>query len=177
MPIHARHVCRVCRARLPEPLIEDQLTTAAAIEHLAFCCRGCWSAFYRKRCMVCEVATAPVALRPTGLPMRNLCGRSCRNAFARSPALYEPQRFTKSRLGPTTAGSQQNASRSAHFTGLQSALARGQGSRFSVPLNMLGGYCWPNVEALKRSQRQAITNAEIGGTFVDAAAVFAEAAQ
>jgi hypothetical protein len=174
---HTRHVCRTCRARLPEPLIEDQYTTAAAIEHSAFCCRGCWSAFYRRHCLVCERETAPAALRPSGLPVRNLCGRSCCNAFARAPALYEPQRFRKPPSGTGTAGSPQNASRSAHFMGLQSALAQCRGSRFSVPLNLLGGYRWPNVDVIEESRRQTIIHAEIDDTFVEAPAVVAEAAE
>jgi hypothetical protein len=42
-----RHYCRYpkCRSKLPKP---------ASNEREAFCARGCHTAFYRKRCLVCE---------------------------------------------------------------------------------------------------------------------------
>ena len=42
-----RHYCRnpKCRSKLPKP---------ASNEREAFCARGCHTAFYRKRCLVCE---------------------------------------------------------------------------------------------------------------------------
>ena len=42
-----RHYCRNprCRSKLPAPV---------ANEREAFCCRGCYSAFYRTRCRCCE---------------------------------------------------------------------------------------------------------------------------
>jgi hypothetical protein len=42
-----RHRCRnpKCRCKLPEP---------TSIQRNAFCCRGCFTSFYRSRCLVCE---------------------------------------------------------------------------------------------------------------------------
>ena len=45
--IETRHYCRnpKCRSKLPKPVSN---------ERDAFCARGCHTAFYRKRCLVCE---------------------------------------------------------------------------------------------------------------------------
>jgi hypothetical protein len=42
-----RHYCRNprCRSKLPSPTDNH---------HRAFCCKGCHSSFYLKRCIVCE---------------------------------------------------------------------------------------------------------------------------
>jgi hypothetical protein len=42
-----RHYCRNphCRMKLKAPVEND---------HAAFCCRGCFTRFYRRRCLVCE---------------------------------------------------------------------------------------------------------------------------
>jgi hypothetical protein len=40
-----RKKCRKCRGRLSEPTSNDRD---------AFCCRGCYEQWYRKRCRVCE---------------------------------------------------------------------------------------------------------------------------
>jgi hypothetical protein len=40
-----RHYWRNCRSKL-KALVES--------DHRAFCCRGCYAQFYRKRCVVCE---------------------------------------------------------------------------------------------------------------------------
>jgi hypothetical protein len=45
MKIEARHYCRKCRAKLPEP-VENK--------HHAFCTEGCFEQFYHKRCLRCE---------------------------------------------------------------------------------------------------------------------------
>src|SRR5258705_869751 len=45
MKIEARHYCRKCRVKLPEP-IEN--------EHHAFCTKACFEQFYHKRCLACE---------------------------------------------------------------------------------------------------------------------------
>ena len=45
--VETRHYCRnpKCRSKLPKPVSN---------EREAFCARGCHTAFYRKRCLVCE---------------------------------------------------------------------------------------------------------------------------
>jgi hypothetical protein len=40
-----RKMCRKCRSKLPTP---------TSNEREGFCCRGCYNAFYRKHCRVCE---------------------------------------------------------------------------------------------------------------------------
>jgi hypothetical protein len=64
-----RHYCRnpKCHSKLPKPVSN---------ERDAFCARGCHSAFYRKRCLVCE---EPMERKTEN---QKLCGkRRCRNAF------------------------------------------------------------------------------------------------
>jgi hypothetical protein len=65
-----RHRCRnpKCKMKLPKPVSN---------EREAFCCRGCYSAFYRKRCRVCE---AEIEQPKSG--ERILCKRpKCRTAW------------------------------------------------------------------------------------------------
>jgi hypothetical protein len=72
-----RHYCRnpKCRMRLPAPISN---------EREAFCTRGCYSAFYRKRCRVCE--------QPIEQPKRGerlICRRAaCINAFREDSDAY-----------------------------------------------------------------------------------------
>ena len=64
-----RHMCRnpKCRMRLPTPVSN---------EREAFCCRGCHTSFYRKRCLVCEEQM----VRKT--EHQRICGkRKCNNAL------------------------------------------------------------------------------------------------
>jgi hypothetical protein len=64
-----RHYCRNprCRMRLKAP-VENP--------HDAFCTRGCYTSFHRKRCVVCE---APMARKTE---QQLVCGkRRCRNAL------------------------------------------------------------------------------------------------
>jgi hypothetical protein len=68
-----RHRCRnpKCRMRLPTPVSNDRE---------AFCCRGCHSSFYLRRCRVCE---RPIERAKTGGNPHLICKRAqCRNAFA-----------------------------------------------------------------------------------------------
>jgi hypothetical protein len=64
-----RHYCRnpKCRMKLPAPV---------SIERNAFCCRGCYAAFFRHRCLICEEQME----RKTEHQL--ICGkRKCRNAL------------------------------------------------------------------------------------------------
>jgi hypothetical protein len=64
-----RHYCR-------NPKCRSKLKTPISNEREAFCVRGCHTAFYRKRCLVCE---APME-RKTERQL--ICGkRRCRNAL------------------------------------------------------------------------------------------------
>jgi hypothetical protein len=66
MSVELRHYCRnlKCRSKLPAPI--DSVRKA-------FCCRGCHSAFYRTRCLVCEKDTGTNPL--TGEKRKRLVGR------------------------------------------------------------------------------------------------------
>ena len=72
-----RHYCRYqkCRSKLPAPVSN---------EREAFCSRGCYGAFYRKRCRVCE--------QPIEQPKRGerlICKRAaCINALRQRPEAY-----------------------------------------------------------------------------------------
>jgi hypothetical protein len=65
-----RKRCRnpLCRSALPSPVSNDRE---------AFCCRGCYGAFYRHRCLVCETGIERTTSN------RKICKRTkCRNALA-----------------------------------------------------------------------------------------------
>jgi hypothetical protein len=65
-----RRRCRnpKCRLKLPEPVSN---------EREAFCCRGCYGSFYRRRCLICEQPMERETERQL------VCGkRKCRNALA-----------------------------------------------------------------------------------------------
>ena len=73
-----RHRCRnpKCRSKLPEP---------RASIHSAFCTKGCWQQFHRKRCVVCEKEFERTAERQL------VCGRrKCRAELKRQPEIYRP---------------------------------------------------------------------------------------
>jgi hypothetical protein len=103
-----RHHCRnpKCGARLKPPTTNSRD---------AFCCAGCFSAFYRRHCLVCE---RPI-IRQTERQV--LCGRvKCKRDFQRHRERFSPTRYLASVLVP-------NASRSAHSTGLKIGALAGRG--------------------------------------------------
>ena len=70
---HLRHRCRNprCRGKLPEPVSNSRE---------AFCTRGCYSQFYRKRCLVCEKA-----IEQPSRGTRLICEKAkCRSAWRAS---------------------------------------------------------------------------------------------
>jgi hypothetical protein len=106
-----RQRCRnsKCGVKLGEPV---------GNAHKAFCCRGCHSAFYHTRCLVCEKA---IDIDPMSgekrkrLGQRKFCGRRCQAEARRYPHVYgwvppDPVRRTHS-------------SRSAHSTGIKFGIA------------------------------------------------------
>jgi hypothetical protein len=107
MTIAFRHRCRNphCRSKLKVP-VEN--------EHRAFCCRGCYSSFYRSRCLVCEEQMHRKTER-----QRFKSGHAvCRAEYHRFPHVYawEGQPPTKC----TTDA------RSAHFTGFKIGIRHDQ---------------------------------------------------
>jgi hypothetical protein len=88
-----RHRCRNvrCGAKLKTPVKDPRE---------AFCCSGCFGAFYRSHCLVCEAAL------PKGPANREICRRAkCRQELRKYPHLYR---------SPKTG---ERPSRNAHFTG------------------------------------------------------------
>src|SRR5262245_16488075 len=94
MKIKARHYCRKCRVKLPEP-VEN--------EHHAFCTEFCYNRFYRKRCLACE--------KPIRTARRSFCPEpaKCTNLVRTWPQKYRWPGYCRGRL------------RSAHSTGIKSA--------------------------------------------------------
>jgi hypothetical protein len=70
-PIHAEAVrrrCRKCKGKLPDP---------TSNEREAFCTRGCYEQFYRKRCRVCECG-----IEQKGGQQRFICKKAeCKSAW------------------------------------------------------------------------------------------------
>jgi hypothetical protein len=76
--VKLRHRCRFCEGNLPNP-VENR--------HRAFCTRGCYDSFHRKRCVVCQ-RKAPKD-KPRKRPQDKLCGRRiCRNEYRRTPEAF-----------------------------------------------------------------------------------------
>jgi hypothetical protein len=99
------------------------------------------------------------------VPVRNLCRRSCRNAFARRRDLYEPARFRKARKSdasvrgrPEIAGAVQTSVGSADKTSLRKA-PREAGS---IPFNVLGGERSPQGPGIDRRLLRKVLDAELG---------------
>src|SRR5262245_25619892 len=63
-----------------------KLKPQAASRMAAFCCRGCWAAYYNTHCRVCDTA---MRRRTRGV---NLCGSECRRSYARSGAAWREYR-------------------------------------------------------------------------------------
>jgi hypothetical protein len=136
-----RHRCRNaghCGQKLPEPVDSARK---------AFCCRGCYDQFHRRRCVVCEKAKPNVNAR--------VCGRRpCKAELRKWPALYV---FRAEDSQSPTAGKADV--RSAHSTGVKTRSATRR-----APLNLLGGYRFPNAVKVEPDLlRQVVeTEARIG---------------
>jgi hypothetical protein len=112
-----------CRAKLPEP---------ADNPRRAFCTRGCHSAFYRSRCIVCEEPIERQTER------QRICGRSrCRAELRRFPHLFVfPVKMGRgSRNGF-------NRARNAHSTGFKTALLPGATRRIYGPRRVIAAECF-----------------------------------
>jgi hypothetical protein len=74
LSVKERHYCRRCRSRLKAPVTS---------QWEAFCTRGCFSSFYRRRCIVCEHEIE----RKT--EHQRVCGRrKCKADFTRDRERY-----------------------------------------------------------------------------------------
>jgi hypothetical protein len=97
-----RHYCLNprCRSKLNNPVDNP---------HRAFCCRGCHSSHFLKRCLVCE--------NPKPGPDCKFCRRPrCRSRYNGNPGFYD---WPTRKPGPST-GLVVSKSKSAHSTGLKS---------------------------------------------------------
>jgi hypothetical protein len=103
--LRLRHYCRNprCGAKLKKP-VENPRT--------AFCCRGCFHSYFRRRCLVCEQPYQRAA------EQQKLCSRrKCRRDYNKNPTAYAspwgPQTPNPSR----TSLVESTPPKSAHFTG------------------------------------------------------------
>lgn len=109
-----RHMCRnpKCRSKLSKPVSN---------EREAFCCRGCHSAFYRKRCRICECA-----IEQPKRGQRFVCNKPrCYAAFRGGQSLgrYHP------------SGEVQINSKNPTKSGLKSGLKPGRGITWAIAVN------------------------------------------
>jgi hypothetical protein len=125
-----RHRCRNPRCR-------SKLKTPVENNHRAFCCCGCFEAFYRIRCRVCErdiTADPMTGSRRQDIGRRKFCGRKCKAKAARFPHDYA---WELPHPIPRTIDS-----RNAHSTGLKSALRGEQRAPISGPKRVLDIEVW-----------------------------------
>jgi hypothetical protein len=77
---HGNFVRRRCR----NPRCGGKLRAETDNPRRAFCCHGCYAAFYRNRCAVCE------ALLPPGPSNREICWRAkCHAERRKFPQTYQ----------------------------------------------------------------------------------------
>jgi hypothetical protein len=142
-----RHYCRNprCRMKLKAP-VEN--------ERHAFCCTGCYTQFYRSRCLVCEER-----LRRKNEQQRFGSGHAiCRNEYRRFPHVYDWK--SPNRDHPT--GNARVGGRSAHFIRIESAP---QARAILIgptdfPINLLGGYRFPSAPRLEPTLRHRVLSSE-----------------
>ena len=103
-----RHCCRHCRSKLPEPTDTPRR---------AFCVRGCFTSYYRSRCVVCEQP-----FRRKAEHQKTCIAQKCKAEARRFPAAYSWPK--KPEMGACT---QNDATplRSAHSTGVKTGLPPG----------------------------------------------------
>jgi hypothetical protein len=139
----SRHMCRNprCRTKLQAPTEN---------ERRAFCCKGCHTVFYRRRCVVCERELPP------GPQNRKLCrSAKCRNEYARFPHLF---RFATGSTAPGT-GNRERGLKSSIKSSTKNRVSAAPPSLFgptTPPLNMLGGYRFAEAPKLDAGLRRAI---------------------
>jgi hypothetical protein len=124
-------------------------------DHAAFCCRGCFTRFYRRRCLVCErdLSRDPMTGEAVKLG-RKFCGQKCQREHRRFPRVYSV--FASGSYTPSAE--HRSDSKSAHSTGLKTRLrvVRGSGDPAvehrigpdDYPVNILGGHRWPDAPKL-----------------------------
>src|SRR5262245_5488299 len=101
------HLVQLTRYRCRNPRCGAKLTEPTDNLRGAFCCSGCFDAYYKKVCLVCERL-----LRLRGGRPKQFCSERCRSTFRRFPAHFTAP-------ATTLQGATEKGSRSAHFTGLK----------------------------------------------------------
>jgi hypothetical protein len=137
IPNAASAVKSYCR----NPRFRSKLSAPVTNPRDAFCTRGCHGSFYLKRCRVCEEPIEQGGGRP-----RLICRKSkCRNAWEGD--------FPGGRYHPTS--SRENSSKTPDFIDSKP-------DRACPPINVVGGYRWPNAPRLNRELLAAVLRLEIG---------------
>src|SRR5262249_22714998 len=57
-------------------------------DHAAFCCGGCFTRFYRRRCLVCERDLSDPMTGEAVKLGRKFCGQKCQREHRRFPRVY-----------------------------------------------------------------------------------------
>ena len=131
----------------------------------AFCCRGCHSSFYRKRCLVCE---GEMVRRSEN---QLICGkRRCRNGL-------EASQNRTGYLGPSGVISPLI---NPHKMGTETMPRERPTSLFAnAPLNILGGgsFRWPNTPRLEPGLLEKIRTREVGPHQINAPALIPESVE
>jgi hypothetical protein len=98
-----RHYCRNprCRAKLKDPVENARA---------AFCCRGCFVGYFRRRCLVCE-ETYERATEHQKLCRR----RKCRRDYNKNPIAYASPWGRRTSNPAPTSFVESNPGKSAHF--------------------------------------------------------------
>jgi hypothetical protein len=153
-----RHYCRnpKCRMKLKAP-VENP--------YRAFCTRGCYRQFYRKRCLVCEADME----RKT--ENQRICGkRRCRSTLRACPDIG---RYPTATNVFSTTGN-------PHEMGTETSPQRRPTSPFAnAPLNILGGgsWRWPNTPRLDADTLGKIRIREVGPLQINAPATVPESSE
>lgn len=123
-----RHHCRRCRAKLTAP-VSNPLE--------GFCCRGCFGYFYKGKCIICEGTKSGRGLACT----RPKCQTELR-AKKRYGTMGRLLGGTRVKLAPKTSNS----------IALATAAPRPSPVIFdqdTPPLNLIGGYRFPDAPAIR----------------------------
>src|SRR5215467_6384116 len=141
-----RHYCRNphCRMKLKAPVEND---------YAAFCCRGCFTRFYRRRCLVCErdLSRDPMTGAALELGRRKFCGQKCQSEHRRFPRVYSV--FASGSCTPSAE--HRSDSKSAHSTGLKTRLRVVRGSGDPAVEHRIGLGDYPVNNGLRGSYRAA----------------------
>jgi hypothetical protein len=175
------------RTRCRNPRCAGKLKTSTDNSRDAFCCSGCEKQYYDRHCRVCETVISPQKTKP-----RAVCWRShCRHEFQRHPEQYFGARYPSSPVGQISSRSAHSTGLKSDaksgrgwrviagpaddlhpinlhdFPANAAVMRTGRpGStlikRDSFPVNIIGGYKFPNAPKVDLFEEPA-TSAEPEG--------------